>query len=130
MRCVRLTDKQIRFCEEYLIDFNATQAAKRAGYSEKTAYSIGVENLRKPEIQNYIEKLQQELKEQTEIKLDNIIDEACKIGFADIDMSRVRPADKIRALEAIARLLGLDRQSTDRRLTDLDMYLESLGGNI
>lgn len=125
-----MTGKQIRFCEEYLIDFNATQAAKRAGYSEKTAYSMGAENLRKPEILNYIEKRKKELKEQTEIKLDNIIDEACKIGFADIDLSKVRPADKIKALETIARLLGLDEQSEDRRLTQLDMYLESLGGNI
>lgn len=45
-----LTEKQRRFCEEYLVDFNATQAAIRAGYSEKTAYAIGWENLRKPEI--------------------------------------------------------------------------------
>lgn len=47
----KLTEKQKRFCEEYLIDCNATQAAIRAGYSAKTAYSIGEENLRKPELQ-------------------------------------------------------------------------------
>ena len=46
-----MTEKQKLFCEEYLIDLNATQAALRAGYSEKTAYSIGNENLKKPEIQ-------------------------------------------------------------------------------
>lgn len=51
-----MTEKQKRFCEEYLIDLNATQAALRAGYSEKTAYSIGNENLKKPEIQEYIQK--------------------------------------------------------------------------
>ena len=51
-----LTAKQQRFCDEYLIDLNATQAAIRAGYSEKTAYSIGTENLRKPEIKKYIDK--------------------------------------------------------------------------
>ncbi|MEG2433884.1 MAG: terminase small subunit [Acinetobacter sp.] len=45
-----LTAKQKRFVDEYLIDSNATQAAKRAGYSEKTAYAIGAENLTKPEI--------------------------------------------------------------------------------
>ena len=53
----KLTAKQQRFCDEYLIDLNATQAAIRAGYSKKTAYSIGVENLKKPELKNYIEKL-------------------------------------------------------------------------
>ena len=51
----KLTAKQQRFCDEYLIDLNATQAAIRAGYSKKTAYSIGIENLRKPEIKKYID---------------------------------------------------------------------------
>jgi phage terminase small subunit len=46
----KLTAKQQRFVEEYCADFNATQAAIRSGYSAKTAYSIGWENLRKPEI--------------------------------------------------------------------------------
>lgn len=49
-----MTAKQKLFCDEYLIDLNATQAAIRAGYSKKTAYSIGVENLKKPEIKKYI----------------------------------------------------------------------------
>jgi len=48
--------KQKRFCDEYLIDCNATQAAIRAGYSPKTAYSIGQENLKKPELKNYIDE--------------------------------------------------------------------------
>ena len=51
-----LTAKQQRFCDEYLIDLNATQAAIRAGYSEKTARSIGSENLTKPDIKAYIEE--------------------------------------------------------------------------
>lgn len=50
----KLTAKQKRFCDEYLIDLNATQAAIRAGYSKKTAYSIGEENLRKPDLKKYI----------------------------------------------------------------------------
>lgn len=51
-----LTAKQQRFCDEYLIDLNATQAAIRAGYSKKTARQIGQENLTKPDIKEYIEK--------------------------------------------------------------------------
>lgn len=43
-----------RFCDEYLIDLNATQAAIRAGYSEKSARAIAAENLTKPDIQEYI----------------------------------------------------------------------------
>lgn len=52
----KLTAKQQRFCDEYLIDLNATQAAIRSGYSEKTARVIGQENLLKPAIKDYIEK--------------------------------------------------------------------------
>lgn len=52
----KLTAKQQRFCDEYLIDLNATQAAIRAGYSKKTARQIGQENLTKPDIAEYIKK--------------------------------------------------------------------------
>ena len=47
----KLTDKQKRFVDEYQVDLNATAAAKRAGYSEKTAYSMGQRLLKKVEIQ-------------------------------------------------------------------------------
>ena len=53
---MKLTEKQKRFCDEYLIDLNATQAAIRAGYSKKTAKIIGNENLTKPYLKNYIEQ--------------------------------------------------------------------------
>ncbi|WP_290756232.1 MULTISPECIES: terminase small subunit [unclassified Exiguobacterium] len=52
----RLTPKQQLFCDEYLIDLNATQAAIRAGYSENAAGAIGAENLQKPKIRSYIDK--------------------------------------------------------------------------
>ena len=60
----KLTAKQQRFCDEYLIDLNATQAAIRAGYSEKTAYSTGNENMKKPEIKAYIDERLKEMENQ------------------------------------------------------------------
>ena len=54
----KLTDKQKRFVEEYLVDLNATQAAIRAGYSEQTAYSIGQRLLKKVEVQEAIQQAQ------------------------------------------------------------------------
>lgn len=51
-----MTAKQMRFCDEYLIDLNATQAAIRAGYSQKTARAMGAENLTKPDIKAFIEQ--------------------------------------------------------------------------
>ena len=64
-----MTKKQKRFCEEYLIDLNATQAAIRAGYSPETAYSIGQENLKKPELHTRISRAMAERSKRTGIKL-------------------------------------------------------------
>lgn len=79
-----LTAKQQRFVDEYLIDLNATQAAIRAGYSEKTARSISNENLTKPDIQAAIEKGMQARSGRVEITQDMVLRELAKIGFSDI----------------------------------------------
>lgn len=68
-----MTEKQKRFCDEYLTDLNATQAAIRAGYSKKTAYSIGEENLRKPELKEYIEKRMEEKESQLIADQDEVM---------------------------------------------------------
>ncbi len=68
-----MTKKQQRFCDEYLVDCNATQAAIRAGYSEKTAYSIGVENLKKPELKNYIEQRLQDMQDKTVASAEEVM---------------------------------------------------------
>lgn len=61
---MKLTAKQERFIQEYLIDLNATQAAIRAGYSRKTAGVIGVENLKKPYISRAIEEKLKQIDEE------------------------------------------------------------------
>ncbi len=80
----KLTAKQERFCYEYCIDFNATRASIRAGYSEDTAYSIGSENLRKPEIQNRIKEMQENLSETSGISALRVLKEHEKIAFSSI----------------------------------------------
>lgn len=70
---VKLTDKQKRFIEEYLIDLNATQAAIRAGYSKQTAKQIGAENLSKPVIQEAIAEAQSNRTTRTLITQDEVI---------------------------------------------------------
>ena len=81
---MKLSDKQKKFCEEYIIDFNQTQSAIRAGYSAKTAYSIGNENLKKPDIQAYIKELLSKREERTQITADMVVKEWAKIAFFDI----------------------------------------------
>jgi phage terminase small subunit len=80
----KLTPKQKLFVKEYLIDLNATQAAIRAGYSEKTAYRTGADNLKKPQIQAELEKAMKAREKRTEITQDRVLKELAKIGFADI----------------------------------------------
>lgn len=76
----KLTDKQRKFCEEYLIDLNATQAAIRAGYSEKTAQEMGSENLSKPIISEYIAACQKEIRERTNITQDWVVNRLKEIS--------------------------------------------------
>jgi len=69
----KLTAKQQRFCEEYLIDLNATQAATRAGYSGRTAYRTGCDNLMKPQIAEVIQKRIGERSERTKVDADYVL---------------------------------------------------------
>ncbi len=79
-----MTPKQQRFVDEYLIDLNATQAAIRAGYSKRTAYSTGQENLKKPEIESAIQERIQERQKRTEITQDKVLEGLARVAMADI----------------------------------------------
>ena len=71
-----MTPKQERFCQEYMIDLNATQAAIRAGYSEHTANEIGSQNLAKIQIKERIAELQGKAAERHAITLDSLTEMA------------------------------------------------------
>ncbi len=79
----RLTKKQERFVAEYLIDLNATQAAIRAGYSQKTADRIGPELLGKTCVSEAIQKAMREREKRTEITQDSVLHELALIAFTD-----------------------------------------------
>ncbi len=79
-----LTPKEHRFCEEYLVDLNATQAAIRAGYSRHTARSIGSENLTKPDVIDEIERLKAERSERTKVDADWLLKRLAEEAEADV----------------------------------------------
>mgnify|MGYP003289632644 CR=1 FL=1 len=79
----KLTAKQKRFCDEYLIDLNATQAAIRAGYSEKNADKIGSELLGKTRVSEYIAERKKARTQRTEITQDMVLKELALIAFAN-----------------------------------------------
>ncbi len=85
----KLTAKQKAFVAEYLIDLNATQAAIRAGYSEKTARFIGAENLTKPNIAAAVAAAQAERSKRTEITQDYVLSSIMKT------MERCKQAEQV-----------------------------------
>lgn len=97
----KLTDKQKLFVHEYLKDFNALQAAKRAGYSEKTAYSIGHENLKKPEVRGAIDAILDERKKNLNINQERALREWELIAFS-------RMKNYVRVSEGRVTLLDTD----------------------
>lgn len=110
-----LTEKQKRFVAEYLVDLNATQAAIRAGYSQRTADRIGPELLGKTCVSDAIQKALRKRQQRTEITQDMILTELSKIGLAeaaDNADSKLKVGNKIKALELLGKHLGLfERQS-------------------
>ncbi len=79
-----LTEKERLFCEIYVRNFNATQAAIKAGYSYDTAYAIGYENLRKPKIRDYVGILKEAKKAAIMLDTDDLVELQMRIAFADI----------------------------------------------
>lgn len=81
---MKLTDKQERFCNEYLIDLNATQAAIRAGYSENTANEQGARLLANVSVQAFLSDRKKAISEKFEITHEQVLREYYKLGFYDI----------------------------------------------
>jgi phage terminase small subunit len=80
-----LTPKQQRFCNEYLISLNATDAAIKAKYSVKTAKEMGYENLTKPHIQAYLQVRIKQAEKRTEITIDKVLQFWADLAFTPMD---------------------------------------------
>lgn len=135
----KLTAKQQRFCDEYLIDLNATQAAIRAGYSKKTANRIASENLLKPDIKAYIEARMAEKESELIANQDEvlryltsvlrgksqsteIVVECIGDGISEARTMEKGPSEKerLKAAELLGRRYGI---YTDKIEADVDMEL-------
>lgn len=117
-----MTPRQEKFCVEYLIDLNATQAAIRAGYREKTAYSMGQRLLKNVEIKSCIKKMRDEYYDKTimsakeveyllskagrgELKEEVVVVEGVGDGFSEskIIKKHLSAKDRIKALELMGK---------------------------
>jgi phage terminase small subunit len=135
----KLTDKQKKFIDEYLVDLNATQAAIRAGYKEKAAYRTGAENLRKPQIQEEIQKRMEERQKRTEITQDMVLQELAAIAFARATdyvsvmggMVQVKDTDQLSDSQ-IAAIAGIKetQNGIEVKLGSKEKTLELLGRHL
>ena len=140
----KLTEKQKRFVEEYLIDLNATQAAIRAGYKVDNARQTATENLAKPYIVEAVEKALAERSRRTGINQDRVIQELAKIAFVNItdvvnsDCEILPDADEadLAAIEAVkvktiptkSGEVGIEREvKLSSKLKALEMLGKHLG---
>ena len=117
-----VTPKQKRFCDEYLIDTNATQAAIRAGYSEKTAYSIGQRLLKDVEVDAYIKERAEAINNKTIADATEVMQyltsvlrgeskssvlSLCGNGCQEIIQKKPDEKEKLKAAELLAKRYGL-----------------------
>lgn len=121
-----LTPKNKRFCEEYIKDLNGTQAAIRAGYSEKTAREQAARLLTNVIIQNFISELKQSLSNKNEGLAQQVIDELKKLGFANIQ-DYIEPENEIKDLTTIDRDKAAAVESIKKTVTEFSGGGESSG---
>lgn len=136
-----MTAKQKRFCDEYLIDLNATQAAIRSGYSEKTANRIATENLSKPVIKAYIaermaEKESQLIADQDEVlkyltsvmrgesQSEIVVVEGVGDGMSEARAMQKAPDEKerLKAAELLGKRYGLYTEKVEQQV-DMDLNI-------
>ena len=136
----KLTPKQERFVDEYLVDLNATAAAIRAGYSEKTARFIGAENLTKPNISAEIAERRAKLRSKLEITQEAVLQELAAIAFANgtdfvtitgAGLLSVKPTSEV-AKEKLPAIAGIkyNQLGIEIKLHDKVRALELLGKHL
>lgn len=116
----KLEEKQKMFCREYLVDFNGTQAAIRAGYSKKTANEQASRLLAKVNVQAYLKQLIENRNERTKITQDEVI--------ADIIKVKDRCMQSEAVLDKEGNLTGLYKFDSNGANKALDMLMKHTGG--
>ncbi len=132
----KLTAKQRAFVDEYLIDMNATQAAIRAGYSKKTARSVGNENLTKPDIKKVIDQALEERSNQCALDAEQVIAEMSKramaghlefFGITHEEWAELSINDR---LNHKARMMNIQNKNLEQLAKHHQIYVPKPGANL
>lgn len=141
-----MTEKQKRFADEYLKDTNATKAAERAGYSKKSAYSIGAENLKKPEIKAYIKAKLDEMHDENTADAKEVLEYLTSVmrgkstaeivvvvGVGDGESKPLKmekapdEKERLKAGELLGKVFGLFRDKVDVSAAAAVTIVDDLG---
>lgn len=122
----KLTERQRRFCEEYLIDGNASQAAIRAGYSKRSATVVSTTLMKNPQVQAYLKKLLDELHSAKVADAQEVLEYLTSImrgeqreqtlqlvgdGMQDITSIDVAAKDRLKAAELLGKRYGIFKEN-------------------
>ena len=133
----QMTAKQMRFCDEYLMDLNATQAAIRAGYSKKTANRIATENLSKPVIKEYIAARMAEKEDELIADQDEVLKYLTRVlrgesfssvlartetGAEEVIDKQPDENQRLKAAELLGKRYGLYKETVDQTV-DMDLNI-------
>lgn len=129
----KLSLKQKRFCEYYVQTGNATESAKRAGYSEKTAYRTGADNLKKPQISAYIQELSKADDEKRIADAREILEYFTAVMRGEVNDQFGLDAplqERTKAATELAKRVIDTKNTGDEQLKKLDEVLQKIGGVI
>lgn len=124
----KLTERQRRFCEEYLIDGNASQAAIRAGYSKRSATVVSTTLMKNPQVQAYLKKLLDELHSAKVADAQEVLEYLTSVmrgeqreqtlqligdGMQDITAIDVAAKDRLKAAWLLGKRYGIFKENVD-----------------
>lgn len=136
--------RQKKFCDEYLIDCNATQAAIRAGYSPKTAKSIGQENLTKPDLKAYIDEQLELLHNKKTADAQEVLEyltavmrgessssvlSLCGDGCQEVIEKAPDEKERLKAAELIGKRYGMFKDNVNMGGAVPVMFVDDLGSD-
>lgn len=141
---MKLTEKQKRFADEYIISGNATQSAIKAGYAKKAAYQTGAENLRKPQIKNYIDERLEELKSERTADAQEVLEYLTSVmrgneteevligvgeGMQSTIQKEVGAKDRLKAAELLGKRFALFTDKTEVAVSEIPTFVDDIDGD-
>lgn len=132
-----MTERQVRFVDYYIQTANASEAARLAGYSERTAYSIGERLLRNVEVRAAIDERLKEMEDKRIIETEEVLRHLSDVIRGAVTETLVTPggkkfvvpvreSDRLRAAETILKVRGMFREKIDVKVDSMAQYISSL----